>query len=53
MNNKEDIYKVKRFKSVKDSGYYEESYRKAIKDNRIEEMLKSGTFYCEFGHPPR
>lgn len=53
MNNKENIYKIKRVKNVKDSNYDEESYRKAMKDSRIEELLKSGTFYCEFGHPPR
>lgn len=49
MNNKQYIYKIKRYSSIENSYFDEESYRKAIEDDRIKELIKSGSLYCEFG----
>lgn len=43
-----DVYRIKRIKSVRDSNYNEESYRRAIEDERIKELMKKDQFLCEF-----
>ena len=43
-----NVYAIKRIRHVKKSLYNEESYRKALEDDRIKELLKTDSFMCEY-----
>lgn len=48
MNKENNIYTIKRIVSVKNANYDEESYRKALEDQRIQKLLNTGNLLCEY-----